>query len=373
MKVSAIICAAGKGTRAGFGRNKLLAPLHGEPALWHTLKKFKMKEIDEVIITSSKSDFEEISALTAPLGFKVVIGGDTRTESVKRALEAVTGDIVLIHDGARPYLTQKLIKACIDGVKNNRSAVCAVKATDTVIYENGEKQERLDRNSLYLLQTPQGFYTEDIKKAYALAGDKTYTDDSAVYGEFIAPPVLIDGEAENKKLTYKSDFDAPPIPARSSGKVGFGVDTHAFGKGNFVTLGGVNIECGASLIAHSDGDVLVHAIMDALLSAAGLDDIGHYFPDTDERLKGADSLEMLKEVVKIIRDKGYAPLNISASIQAEKPRLKNHIENIRQNLASVLGISMVGIAVAAGTNEGLGFVGEGLGITAYCVVALREV
>ena len=371
MKISAIICAAGRGERAGFDKNKLLAPLYGEPALRHTLKKFKMKEIDEVIITSSECDFEEISALALPFGFKVVKGGDTRTESVKNALDAVTGDIVLIHDGARPFVTQKLIRECIDCVKVNRSAVCAVRATDTAVYIDGG-QHRLDRNNLYLVQTPQGFFTEDIKSAYRKAGNCTYTDDSAVYAQFIAPPVFIDGEAENKKLTYKSDFDIPPIPSYSSGKVGFGVDTHAFGKGDFVTLGGVKIECDASLIAHSDGDVLVHAVMDALLSSAGLKDIGHYFPDTDERFKGANSLEMLKEVVKIINNAGYVPVNISASIQAEKPRLKNHIDQIKQNLACVLGISAENIAVGAGTCEGLGFVGEGLGITSYCIATIRE-
>ena len=371
MKVSAIICASGRGERAGFGINKLLAPLFGEPALRHTLKKFNIKEIDEVIVTSSECDLKEIKALASPFNFKVVIGGSTRTESVRKALEAVTGDIVLIHDGARPFVSVKLIKDCIECVKANRSAVCAVKATDTAVYIDGG-QKRLDRNNLYLVQTPQGFFTEDIKKAYAKA-DRDYTDDSAVFAEFIAQPFILEGEESNKKLTYRSDFDTPPIPYYQSGKVGFGVDTHAFGEGNFVTLGGVKIECDGGLIAHSDGDVLVHAIMDALLSASGLKDIGHYFPDTDEKFKGADSLEMLKEVVKKVRSVGYAPLNISASIQAEKPKLKNHIDKIKDNLARVLGISCDAIAVAAGTCEGLGFVGEGLGITAYCTVTLKEV
>ena len=373
MKISVIICAAGRGERAGFNKNKLLAPLFGEPALWHTFKKFKMKEIDEVIVTSSKADFKEISALASPFNYKVVLGGESRTESVKKALEAVTGDIVLIHDGARPYVTQDLIRKCIDCVIKNRSAVCAITSTDTVIYSDGNSQKRLQRDNLFLIQTPQGFFTEDIKRAYALAGDSDYTDDSAVYGQFIAKPFILEGEATNKKLTYKSDFDAIHTPSYQSGRVGFGVDTHAFGEGSFVTLGGEKIGCDRTLIAHSDGDVLIHAIMDALLTAAGLRDIGYYFPDTDERFKGANSLDMLKEVVRILHGNGLAPLNISASIQAEKPKLKNHIEKMKGNLASVLGISENDIGIAAGTNEGLGFVGEGLGITAYCVTALKEV
>ena len=185
-KVSAVICAAGKGERAGFGKNKLLAPLSGAPALFHTLKKFDIKEIDEVVVTSSKADFKEISALCKPFGYKVVQGGETRTESVKRALDAVTGDIVLIHDGARPYIDRRLILNCIDGVKRFGSAVCAVGLTDTAVSaELGIICDRLNRETTYRVQTPQGFLTEDIRRAYLLAGDKTYTDDSAVYCEFI--------------------------------------------------------------------------------------------------------------------------------------------------------------------------------------------
>ncbi len=371
MKVTAIICAAGKGERAGFNKNKLLMPLHGAPVLWRTLKKFDTPEIDEVIITSSQCDREEISALAAPFGFKVVSGGATRTESVKNALAAATGDAVLIHDGARPFVSQQLITSCINCVKAHGSAVCAVTPADTVIY--GEEQARLDRNKIYLVQTPQGFLTREIRRAYLLAGDAVYTDDSAVYAEFIAPPVIIDGEPQNKKLTYKSDFDVPPLPFYGAGRVGFGVDTHAFGEGSGVTLGGVSIPCDRSLIAHSDGDVLVHAIMDALLSAAGLKDIGHYFPDTDVRFKGASSLIMLAQTLRIIKNAGYAPVNVSASVQAEKPKLKNSIGAIRQSLSHALSIPETAVAVAAGTCEGLGFVGEGLGITAYAAVTVKEV
>lgn len=374
-KVSAIICAAGKGERAGFDKNKLLAPLYGEPALYHTLKKFDIPEIDEVIVTSSKSDFKEISALCAPFGFKVVPGGDTRTQSVKRALEQVTGDIVLIHDGARPYLSKELILNCIKNVEIYGSAVCAVNATDTAVYANlGVISERLDRNSLCLVQTPQGFLTEDIKTAYDLAGDKVYTDDSAVYGEYIGEPRIIEGEKTNIKLTFKEDFmcSYPPLPSVNGQRIGFGVDTHCFGEGKFVTLAGVKIDCDKGLIAHSDGDVIIHAVMDALLSAASLKDIGHYFPDTDKKFKGADSGKLLKEVVKLIKGAGFYPVNISVSVQAEKPKLAPHTDKMIENLSALTGVEKCNIAVAAGTNEGLGFVGEGLGITAYAITLLNK-
>lgn len=371
-KVSVIICAAGKGERAGFGKNKLLAPLYGEPALLHTLKKFDIPEIDEVLITSSDYDYKEISALCAPFGFKVVKGGETRTESVKNALDKVSGEIVLIHDGARPFVSKKLILGCIESVKKYGSGICAVKATDTAVYGGEQIEERLDRSRLYLVQTPQGFFTEEIKKAYSLAGDKAYTDDSAIFGEFIKKPHIVEGESENIKLTYKQDFmrGIPPLP--SDGLKGFGVDIHTFGEGDFVTLCGVKIPCDGGLIAHSDGDVAIHAVMDALLSAAGLDDIGHYFPDTDLKFKGADSGKMLKEVVNLLKQRGFAPVQLSVSIQAEKPRLSKHIEDMKEKLSLLTGVAQQNIAIAAGTCEGLGFVGEKLGICAYCIAIIKK-
>lgn len=372
-KISAIICAAGKGERANLGKNKLLAPLYGAPVLFHTFKKFDIDCIDEVIVTAAKDDFKEICALAKPFGYKVVYGGKTRTESVKNALKAVTGDIVLIHDGARPYVTEKLIKDCISSVEKFSSGVCAVKFTDTAAVVNyGEICDVPDRESLYRLQTPQAFFTEDIIRAYTLAGNKTYTDDSAVFAEFIAPPRIVEGDEDNVKITYKKDFprEYARFTASENQKVGFGVDVHAFGEGTHITLGGVKIECGKSLIAHSDGDVIYHAVIDALLSAAGLEDIGHYFPDSDLMYRGADSGKLLEKTVETVKTAGYSVGNVSVSVQAESPRLAPNIEKMRKNIADICGIKVEDCAVAAGTCEHLGFVGEGLGICAYCVATL---
>ena len=373
-KISVIICAAGKGERAGFGKNKLLAPLYGAPAILHTLLKFAIPQIDEIIVAASACDYEEISSLSELLGMKVVIGGATRTESVKNALKEVTGDIVLIHDGARPFVSEKLILNCIESVKKYGSGICAVKATDTIVFADGDILQRPDRDKLYHIQTPQGFYTEDIKRAYSLAGDKVYTDDSAVYGEFIKTPHIVEGEAENIKLTYRNDFmrGMPPVSTVYGSAIGFGVDVHAFGEGNEVTLCGVKIPCDRGLIAHSDGDVVIHAVMDALLSGAGLDDIGHYFPDTDPNYKNADSGILLKRVIDILNQNGLAPADLSISIQAEKPRLAKYIGRMKENLSKLTGVKTERIAIAAGTCEGLGFVGKGLGICAYCVSSLTN-
>lgn len=374
-KVSAIICAAGKGERAGFGKNKLLAPLCGAPALWHTLKKFDIPEIAEVAVTSSKEDFKEISALCAPFGFKVVRGGKTRTESVKNALKSVSGEIVLIHDGARPFVEKALILDCINSVKKFGSGVAAIKFTDTAVYGRlGEITDRLDRNSLFRVQTPQGFLTEDIRRAYDLAGGKAYTDDSEIFGEFIAPPRIVEGSESNVKLTYKTDFtdEKPVISCGEYTRVGFGVDVHCFGEGGFVTLAGVKIPCDKGLIAHSDGDVVFHAVMDAYLSAAGLKDIGHYFPDSSPEFAGADSGKLLEKVVEIVKEAGYAGANVSVTVQAEKPRLAPHVDEMVKNISRICGLPQSSCAVAAGTCERLGFVGEGLGISAYCAVLLKK-
>ena len=191
-KISVIICAAGKGERAGFGINKLLTPLNGAPVLYHTFEKFNIPEIDEVIVTSSKTDFSAIEALAKPFGYKVVLGGKTRTESVKAALGFVTGDITLIHDGARPYVTHSTIKNCINGVKTHKSAINSINVPDAAVYLNDEKAEYLNKSKLRLIQTPQGFFTEDIKRAYSMANDEVYADDSEVYKEFIGTPHFID-------------------------------------------------------------------------------------------------------------------------------------------------------------------------------------
>ncbi len=374
-KVSVIICAAGKGERAGFEKNKLLAPLYGAPALWHTLKKFNIPKVDEVIVAVAEYDLEEISALCKPFNYKVVTGGATRTESVRRALAEVTGEIVLIHDGARPFVSRELILNCIDGVKKFGSAVAAIKLTDTAVCgQLGYITDRLDRDTTFRIQTPQGFLTEDIRRAYGLAGDKVYTDDSAVYGEFISSARLIDGEESNIKLTYKSDFNRELPFTAACGLTGFGVDIHAFGKKqNFIKLCGVEIPCDTGLIAHSDGDVALHAVMDAILSAAGLKDIGHYFPDSDPAFKGADSAELLKKVISLISERGLKVNNLSVAVQAEKPRLSPYIDKAVARLAELTGAEKDKISVTAGTCEGLGFVGEGFGICVHSVATLREV
>ena len=373
--VCAVICAAGKGARAGFEKNKLLVCVDGISVLERTVQAFCFAGINEIIVTHSPDDFAEIQALLSGFdNIKFVLGGDTRTASVYNALQTVTSDIVLIHDGARPFVSRKIIENCVQSVLEHESGICVIPCVDTIgVKSTANELARVpDRNLLVRIQTPQGFFTQDILGAYkkAILTGENYTDDSSVYAQFCGLPHLCEGAEENIKLTYAADF-ARLRNMDGGVRCGFGIDTHAFGKEqDYIVLAGIKIPSASGLIAHSDGDVLVHAVMDALLSAAGLKDIGHYFPDTDERWKGASSMTMLAQVVKMLKGMGYGVENISVAIQAEKPRLAKYIDEMKASLAAALEVAVDAVGISAGTNEGLGYVGEGKGITvnAYALI-----
>lgn len=366
--ISAILCAAGSGSRAGFSGNKVLRELNGLPVLLYSVSAFAATA-DEILIACREEDRTRIDALLSPFPHaRTVIGGRTRTQSVYSALQAAQGDIVLIHDAARPFVTRKIIWDCIVCVRQFGSGVCALPATDTtVLAEDGRIVSVPVRKDVFTVQTPQGFLRDELLRAYTAAfsegREDDFTDDSGVYAAYIAPPHIFLGDRANKKLTYPEDF----APAE---RAGFGIDTHAFGEGDHIVLGGVRIPHTRGLVAHSDGDVLVHALMDALLSAAGLRDIGHYFPDTDARFAGADSMALLAEVVQLVKEQGLAPKNVSLTILAQRPRLAPHIERMRQNVARALGLPLSAVGIAAGTNEHLGYVGEEKGITCFAMVLL---
>lgn len=370
--IGVIVCAAGKGFRAGFAHNKLLVPLGGERVLKKTLSAFDFPAVSEIIVTSSQEDYAEITTLCQAFErTKVVLGGATRSQSVYNALKIATADIVLIHDGARPFVTRECIEGCIQSVKAYGSGICAVPTLDTVaVCKEGKILSVPDRETIYQIQTPQGFFLENIRTAYERAfetNDSVYTDDSSIFARFCGTPRLCAGARDNIKLTYAEDFRS------SIARCGFGVDTHAFGKDQpYILLAGVKIPSDSGLIAHSDGDVLCHAVMDALLSAAGLRDIGFYFPDSNEKWKNANSMQMLEGVVAMLNDRGFAVQNISVAVQAEKPRLSRYIDDMKNALASVLQIDPTAVGISAGTNEGLGYIGEGKGITVNAYALLRE-
>lgn len=367
--ITAIICAAGKGSRAHFTHNKLFEEFEHVPVIVRTVCAFLACNLDEILVACAPEEEERMQALLPYPTVRTVHGGNTRSESVYLALQQAKGEIVLVHDGARPFVSEQTVADCIESVKAYGSGVCALPVTDTVVYATDGKITQVpERENVFAVQTPQGFYREELLAAYerAFADNRTFTDDSGVYAAYCKPPRLFFGNRENRKLTFVEDF-AP------AGNVGFGVDTHAFGEaGEFITLGGVRVPCDRKLVAHSDGDALVHALMDALLSANGMRDIGHYFPDTDEKYRNADSTQLLQRVITLLREEGKRVRNVSISVLAETPRLAKYIDSMKKTLAPLLGIAEKCIGIAAGTNEQLGYVGEKKGITVYAYVCIQD-
>ncbi len=385
MLIYAILPAAGTGSRAGFAENKLFQKIDGETVLHRAARAFaRSARIAGTAVCVSDADRQMAEKLLADIpNVLFVAGGATRTASVQNALEALAAlpcppDFVLIHDAARPFVTQAVIDGCIDGAIKNGSAVCAVPCTDTLVRaENGFIVGGIGRENAYLVQTPQGFAFAPLYKAYRQIGEnEQFTDDSGVYARYVAPPCLCAGDRNNQKLTFAEDF------AMNGFRTGVGVDTHAFllpktrplggsaAEDAQIVLGGVRIPSAYPLAAHSDGDVLAHAVMDALLSAAGQPDIGHFFPDTDPQYRGADSLKLLKRVFGILEELGFAVNNVSAAVLAERPKLAPHIAQMKRNLAAALGIAESAVGISAGTNEGLGYLGRGEGITVIANVTL---
>lgn len=368
MDVTVIIAAAGKGERAKLNENKLFFKLDGRTVIEKTANAFvKTGLIKHYIIAAAKEDYDRIKSLFPE--FTVVTGGKTRTESVRKALGFVKDEIVLIHDGARPFVSERIIKDCIASAEKYGSGITAVPSSDTIcIGKDGEITEYVGKTGFFDIQTPQAFLTEKIKRAYEKT-DGVFNDDGEIYKNFFGSARLVTGDKNNIKLTLPEDFEK--ARAFSETRFGVGFDCHKLVEGRKLVLGGVEIPHAKGLLGHSDADVLTHAITDAILSACACRDIGYHFPDSDPRYKDADSMKLLEKTLFLIKDKGYAVKSVSAVIMAEKPKLLPYIPLITENLADALGINKENVGIGATTLEGLGFVGreEGICVHAASVVA----
>ena len=380
MSYSVIIAAAGKGERAGFKRNKLLETINGKPVILLTAEIFDgLTGLDEIIVTYKDGEKEELQnalkTINSPLRF--VLGGETRYLSVKNALETVNSPVVLIHDGARPFASRETVLKCAETAENFGSAIVTLPCRDTVITTDGFGHAvSSTRKNLCLAATPQGFKTTDILRAYDLAGSGDgFTDEAGVYINFIGECKVIEGNIENVKLTYKSDF----LSDNGSGnggdltkdiRVGTGFDLHKLVAGRDLILGGVKIPHDKGLLGHSDADVLTHAVMDALLSSLSLRDIGYHFSDKDPQYKDNSSMVLLERVMDMITAKGYAVNNVSAVVMAEKPKMSAYVDKITESLATALNIDKARVGVTLTTLEGIGTVGreEGIAVQAYVSV-----
>lgn len=378
-KIGAVIVCAGKGERTGLSYNKILYPVGQKTLLDLTLEKFAASAVTHAVIVAAKNDADEIKRIASDfcgLSCTVTTGGDTRTQSVRNGLDCLYGsfgdgcgfDCIVVHDGARPFVTPDLIDRCVASAKRYGSGIAAVRAIDTIRRGTAEASTVMPRAELYNIQTPQAFDADALIAAYkATNGD--YTDDAQIFELNGGKIHLVEGNYDNIKVTTAADLFKLP----SSQRIGTGYDVHRLVAERPFILGGITIPSDKGLLGHSDADVLIHAVMDALLSAAGLPDIGVLFPDTDDRYLGISSTTLLKDVSERVAAYGYSINNISAVVIAQKPKLAPHIPAMRASLAALLGIDISQINISATTTEGLGIVGSGdaIAVNAACILTER--
>ena len=380
---SLILVAAGQGSRMGQPVNKLLLQYRGKPLISYTLNNVlasrSLSELVLVVRNEEKEIFQEIlQEMEHTIPVYLASGGATRVESVRHGVDALSprSRKVLIHDGARPFVTGEAIDRAFAAITDEHPAVAVgLPCVDTIKeVEEDTVVSTPDRSRLYRAQTPQGAFTAVYRKALAeLSSADGITDDASILERAGVPVRLIPGSEDFFKVTTPADWSRFVQMTERQGlpfRIGEGYDIHRFAEERPLYIGGVRIADKGGLLGHSDADVLLHAIMDALLGAAGLPDIGHYFPDTDARYAGADSRKLLLEVKRILGEKGYGVGNIDSTVIAEKPKLAPFIAVIKQSVASLLDITEDRVGIKATTNEKLGAVGRQEGIAALASVMI---
>lgn len=383
MKAYVILLAAGKGLRAGLKQNKMFAQLAGRTPLEYSLRACKKAGcFENAVIVCQECEMQKARQIAGRLFPHAIyaVGGVTRQESAYAGLRALPADadIVAIHDGARCFITPELIVRCVQSCEVYGSGVAGRRCTDTVKTIDAADYfvHTLNRDEIILVETPQVFRRTEIAEAYeaAFRDGFTGTDDAGLMERIGKPVRLVESREENFKLTIPHDFIRGERQLWESRqmRVGQGYDIHALVPGRRLILGGVEIPHEKGLSGHSDADALTHALIDALLGAAALGDIGEWFPDTDPAYQGADSMLLLEQVREALEDKFWEILNIDATIFAEKPKLSPYKEGIRQNIAEALNLSLEQVNIKAKTAEKFGAVGGGEAIAAAVSCALRK-
>lgn len=381
MKVAALIVAAGRGSRAGPGAPKQYRLLAGAPVLRRTLSAFAahpgISEIQAVIHPEDAESYEAAAA-GLPKMAPAISGGATRQVSVLAGLEALAGsnapDIVLIHDGARPFVSHRLISDCIAALASHDGALAALPLTDTIRRGvGGLAGETVPRDGLWRAQTPQGFRFRSFLDAHRAAEGQDFTDDAAVAAFAGIDVALVEGDEDNFKITSAADIERAERMLMRGGetRTGMGYDVHRFGPGDHVWLCGVKLPHVAGLEGHSDADVGLHALTDAILGAIGAGDIGKHFPPSDPQWKGASSDRFLAHAARLAREAGAAISNVDVTLICEAPKISPHTESMRGRIAEILGVEASRVSVKATTTEGLGFTGRREGIAAQAVATLR--
>jgi len=376
----AIVLAGGSGSRMGADRNKVLLSLQGEPVIVRSVRAF-VKHAEGIILVSRAEDIPAMQAALDQAGLSAVIvpGGDTRQASVWNGLCALPKGCthVMIHDGARCLVDAATIERCMASAMQHGSGVAAIPAFDTIKQVTSEEVviATPDRSTLRTIQTPQAFETALIREAHQAAAQEHFigTDDASLVERLDKPVHLSLGDRRNIKLTTPEDlkmaeaFIAMDFPAL---RIGQGYDVHRLVTGRDLILCGVTVPHTLGLLGHSDADVALHALMDAMLGAMALGDIGKHFPDTDDRYRGISSMKLLEHVVGLLREHGARVTNCDVTIVAQKPKLLPYIPQMRQNVASALSLPLDRVNVKATTTERLAFEGreEGVSAQAICMV-----
>ena len=375
MTVTALIVAAGTGERLGGGLPKQYRLLGGKPVLrWAVEALIDHPSVQMVRVVIGKGQHELAAPALAGLEVgRFIDGGAERKDSVQNGLAAISGDAVLVHDAARPFCPGPVIDRLIASLEFHDGAAPVLPVGDTLARADGMLEESVDRNGLVRVQTPQAFRLADLKAAYDRWEGPSPTDETTVARAASMTVGTVVGDPALDKLTLPADFERAEqwLAGRLSPRTGVGFDVHAFAGEGPLTLGGIDVPHSRGLAGHSDADVVLHAITDALLGAAGLGDIGEHFPPSDPRWKGAASSLFLEHAVELLRARGAMIDHVDCTIIAEAPKIGPHRLAMRARIAQIAGLSMDQVSIKATTTEGLGFTGRREGVAAQAVASIR--
>ena len=375
MSVTALIVAAGSGQRMGHDFPKQYAALGGKPMLRRAVEALMAHpRIDAVRVAIGKG--QEALASAALTGLDVgtlIIGGTERTDSVRAGLAAIDSDIVLIHDAARPFCPPAVVDRLLDALDKAAGAVPTLAIADTLAKGFGTLDAIVDRKQMLRVQTPQAFHREDLLYAFDEWGRKTATDESTLIIAAGLKVAAVEGDPMLDKLTTPADWARAEerLAAALVSRTGMGFDVHAFEGPGPLMMGGIEIAHVSGLAGHSDADVVLHAITDALLGASGDGDIGQHFPPSDPQWKGASSDRFLAHAASLVRQRGGIIDHIDCTVICEAPKVGPHRAAMRARVAEILGVNEGAVSIKATTTERLGFTGRGEGIAAQAIATVR--
>lgn len=380
MTNAALIVAAGRGTRAGPGGPKQYRQLGGIAVLRRTLAAFAQHpEITEILAVIHPDDLAayEVAAAGLPKLRAPCFGGETRQSSVALGLEALNTNApthVLIHDGARPLVSPDIISRTLKALETHQGVLVALPVTDTLrMAPNGIAGPTVPRDGLWRAQTPQAFHFPSILEAHRKASAQDFTDDVAVAAAANIAVTMIEGNERNLKITTATDLEMAEtlLAGASESRTGSGYDVHRFGPGDHVWLCGVKLPHTHGLIGHSDADVGLHALTDALLGTISAGDIGQHFPPSDPQWKGASSDRFLAHAARLVEKAGGRILHVDITLICERPKIGPHRDAMQNRISEILGLSTDRVSIKATTTEGLGFTGRQEGLAAQALATVR--